>query len=96
MVVLLLAIICRNFLFDLNITLSIKALVHCDVHLFNEETISRNAISLRNINHISYYKLSHWDRCTGSVSSSEDGHSLVVDLIFQFEELSFFDVIAGC
>ena len=67
--------------------LVIHALVNGDVHLVDQDAISRHAITLVNINNISNNEFPNRNTLNCSKCSSANGNVLVVDFVFETQEL---------
>ena len=65
-------------------------LINGDVHLFNQDTISWNFISLLNIYNISNNEINDWNFFYSSISTTVDLYFLVIDFFSKLQELSFF------
>jgi len=65
-------------------------LIDSDVHLFDQEAISWDSVSLLKINNITNNEFSNWDFFNGSVSTSVDTNFLIVDFFSKLQKLSFF------
>jgi len=65
-------------------------LINCDVHLFDQDAISWDSVSLLKIDNISDYNFSDSNLFNCSVSSSVDTNFLVVDFFSELQKLSFF------
>ena len=82
------------FLLNLSLACEIHALVNLNVHLFNQNAVSWNAISLFEIDDISNNNITNWNLLDGSMSSSVNCNNLVVNLILQFQILSLLNPVA--
>jgi len=83
----------RLFFLNISFFLIIEALVNGDIHFFNKNTISRNSVSLVQIDYISYNKLLNWNwRC---LCSSKTNYSLGVDFFLKLKILSFLNPITN-
>ena len=65
-------------------------LINGDVHLFNQDTISWNFISLLNIYNISNNEINDWNFFYSSISTTVNLYFLVIDFFSNLQELSFF------
>jgi len=65
-------------------------MINGDVHLFNQDAISWDSVTLLKIDNISDNELGDWDFLNGSISTSVDTNLLVVDFFPELQELSFF------
>jgi len=74
--------------------LVVHALVNCDVHFVNEDAISWHTISLVNIHNISNNEFPNRNTLNGSKCSPAYCNLLVIDLVFETQELSLLDPIA--
>ena len=57
----------------------VDLLINGDVHLFNQDTISWNSISLLNIYNISNDEINDWNFFYSSISTTVDTYFLVID-----------------
>ena len=69
-------------------------LINCDVHLFDQDAIGWDSVSLIKVNNISDNNFSNWDVFNGTVSTSVNIDSLVVDFFSELQELSLFPPVA--
>jgi len=72
----------------------VESLVYGDVHLFNENAIGGNSVSLVDINNISDHQFLDWDGYSVAISSSVNSNFLGVNLLFELEILSLLDPVA--
>ena len=69
-------------------------LVHSDRHLFNQNAIGGNTITLLNMDNIADNKILHPDRLCSTISASVHSNFFLVDFILESEELFIFAVVA--
>jgi hypothetical protein len=65
-------------------------LINSDVHLFDQDAISWDSVTLLKINNITDNEFSDWDFFNGSVSTSIDTNFLFVNFFSKLQKLSFF------
>jgi len=65
-------------------------MINGDVHLFNQDAISWDSVTLLKIDNISDNELGNWDFLNGTISTSVDLNPLIVDFFPKLQELSFF------
>jgi len=68
----------------------VELMINGDVHLFNQDAISWDSVTLLKIDNISDNELGDWNFLNGSISTSVDTNLLVVDFFPELQELSFF------
>lgn len=61
----------------------VLCLVDSDRHLFNQNAISGNTITLLNLDNIANYKMFHPDGLCSTVSTSEHYNFLLVDFVLE-------------
>jgi hypothetical protein len=67
----------------------VELMINGDVHLFNQDAISWDSVTLLKIDNISDNELGDWNFLNGSISTSVDTNLLVVDFFPEVQEVSF-------
>lgn len=73
----------------------INTLVHNKIHPIQNNAISGYAVSLGDLHYVTNHEIMNRNRGSGSVGASVYDYCLIVDLIFQLEQLAFLDPVAS-
>ena len=77
-------------------TLSIGILIDSEIDFIKHDAISRYSITLCELNHVSDNQFLNWNRRCCSICTSIDYYFLIIDLIFELQELTLLDIVAAC
>lgn len=96
-ILMILGVMSRFFLGNINLVRVVHGLIHGDVHLFKEDAICGNAVTLLHVDDITHHQLTHRHRMRSTILAAVDDDDLPVDLVLEAQELLILGVVAdGC
>ena len=74
--------------------LAVNGFIDNEIQLLNNDAISRHSVTLLNLNYVADNQVTYWNWHCCAKCTSENSYHLIVNLIFNFQMLSLFYVIA--
>lgn len=86
----------RDVLFNADVIAMVHSFICCDVHFLNKNAVSRDTVSLLNMNDVTNNKILNSDGLSRSEGTSVNDDHFLVFLILQTQELLVFTMITNC
>lgn len=89
------SVVFRLFFINFCLIWEVHALVNNKSYLINDYAVSWDSVALIEVYNIANNQISNQDSSRSSIGSPVDSNLLVIDLVFESEELLLFDIVAN-